>query len=157
MTIRPRTVSPKCSNLRRHLDWRSGPRWNPLFIIGRRIVGMVFKDMVRAGVVAAVGKHRCSDVVVVDGWEKGEGGLVGKGGTQDGAGGHVGVGVRKPVGDGVVDGEAGEGTREGTRVLDRHYKTGSRCSPSLYCVADSDSVNSPCPYMGGLQINLLSP
>jgi hypothetical protein len=96
---------------------------------------MVFKDVVWAGVEAAVGKYLCSDIVVVDGGKGGKGDLVGKGRTQDGAGGHVGV--RKPGGNGVVDiadrcwRAAGEGTSEGrggytfaasegTRALDRH-------------------------------------
>lgn len=51
-----------------------------LFIVGTGIIGLVFKDVVWAGIQAAVGKDHCANVVVVDGGERREGVLVGEGG-----------------------------------------------------------------------------
>lgn len=62
---------------------------------------MIFKDMVWAGVEAAVGKDGCSDVVVVDGGEGREWVIIGEGGIQDGRAWHVEVEVEVEVGVGV--------------------------------------------------------
>ena len=66
---------------------------------------MVLKDMIWTGIETAVGEHPCPDVALAN-WGKGRKGVpVGKYGTQHErwAGGHVGTGVREPVGDGVVE------------------------------------------------------
>lgn len=145
VTVSPRTESPKCSNLGGGgLASRSLRQWNSLFVVGTGVVGMIFKDVVWAGVKATVGKYLCSDVVVEDGGERRKGVLICEDGAEGSrrAGGHVEVWVGEPVGHGVVDirdrtskrtGENSGGYKfcagsnrdgaEGKDVLDRHdYK-----------------------------------